>query len=391
MFRKIAGVVAAVAALWLAGAATAADLNIGYLELKGDRQYSKSKAEARYLLRPLGRPYSGAVTAVRELKFPAAAAGVTLKLQREREKSPAALLEHIAKMRAAGTRLFLLDLPADAAAHIARQTRDQDILLFNVSARDDRLRAADCQPHLLHMIPSLAMEMDALAQYLAQRKWRDVLLLQGPSEADAAFADRFALSARKYGLDVVERRPFLLSNDPRERDKNNVTLLTGKDDYDVVFVADTDGEFARDVPYATAKPQVVVGAAGLGAVAWHWSWERHGAPQLTKRFRKAAKRPMDSVGWAAWAAVKAIFAAVQRGGSAEFEQIAARLREPDFELDVFKGAVASFRPWDNQLRQPILLASDIWVIERAPIEGFLHRTNNLDTLGIDKPETRCKF
>ncbi|MEQ9638707.1 MAG: ABC transporter substrate-binding protein [Alphaproteobacteria bacterium] len=391
MRRALAVLVSVAWLFWLAPATVAAELTIGYLELGGDRRYSAARAEARYLLQPLGRPYHGAVTAVRELKFPAAAAGVELKLARVRERSTAALLEQVTRMQAAGTRLFLLDLPADAATTIARQTRDQDILLFNVSADDDRLRGADCQPHLMHVVPSLAMQMDALAQYLAQRKWRDVLVLQGPGEADVRFADRFAASARKYGLDVVERRPFVLSNDPRERDRNNATLLTGQDDHDVVFVADSDGEFARGVPYATAKPQLVAGAAGLGAVAWHWSWERHGAPQLSKRFLKVAKRPMDSVDWAAWAGVKAIFAGVQQTGATDFATLDAYLRGPDFELDVFKGAVASFRPWNNQLRQPILLASDIWVVARAPIDGFLHRTNNLDTLGIDKPESDCKF
>jgi ABC transporter substrate binding protein (PQQ-dependent alcohol dehydrogenase system) len=379
------------AALWLAGSAGATEVAIGYLELSGDRRYSQERAEARYLLQPLGRPYAGAVVAVGELRFPAAAAGVTLVLRRERAATAAALLDALASMRAGGTQLFLLDLSDEAAALVARETRGQDILLFNLSARADRLRGPDCQAHLLHIVPSLAMEMDALAQYLALRKWRDVLVLQGPGEADAAFGDGFAAAAHKYGLRIVERRPFVLSNDPRERDRNNVVLLTNRGSYDVIFVADSDGEFARGVPYATARPRAVVGAAGLAAVAWHWSWERHGAPQLEGRFEKAAKRHMGSHDWAAWAAVKAIFAAVQRTGSAEFADTRAYLRGAEFELDVFKGAVASFRPWDNQLRQPILLATDTWVVARAPIDGFLHRDNNLDTLGIDRPESKCRF
>ena len=31
------------------------------------------------------------------------------------------------------------------------------------------------------------------------------------------------------------------------------------------------------------------------------------------------------------------------------------------------------------------------VAASAPIEGFLHRTNTLDTLGDDEPETPCKL
>jgi ABC transporter substrate binding protein (PQQ-dependent alcohol dehydrogenase system) len=60
-------------------------------------------------------------------------------------------------------------------------------------------------------------------------------------------------------------------------------------------------------------------------------------------------------------------------------------------LDGFKGNRLNFRPWDNQLRQPLLLATHNWVVERAPLEGFLHQTNNLDALGFDKPESKCKF
>jgi hypothetical protein len=41
--------------------------------------------------------------------------------------------------------------------------------------------------------------------------------------------------------------------------------------------------------------------------------------------------------------------------------------------------------------QPILLGTDNWVVERAPIEGSLHQKNKLDTLGFDERESRCKI
>ena len=55
----------------------------------------------------------------------------------------------------------------------------------------------------------------------------------------------------KFGLEIADRRPFELTNDPRRRELSNVALLTGGVDYDVVYVADAVGEFARFVPYAT--------------------------------------------------------------------------------------------------------------------------------------------
>ena len=37
----------------------------------------------------------------------------------------------------------------------------------------------------------------------------------------------------------------------------------------------------------------------------------------------------------------------------------------------------------------VLLAAPYEVVDSAPIEGFLHRTNELDTLGDDEPESPC--
>ena len=62
-----------------------------------------------------------------------------------------------------------------------------------------------------------------------------------------------------------------------------------------------------------------------------------------------------------------------------------------FTLDTYKGTPGNFRPWNNQLRQAVLLHTHNAVIARAPIEGFLHQTNNLDTLGRDRPESACRF
>jgi ABC transporter substrate binding protein (PQQ-dependent alcohol dehydrogenase system) len=170
-----------------------------------------------------------------------------------------------------------------------------------------------------------------------------------------------------------------------------VALLTGGADYDVVVVLDSDGEFARDVPYQIQKPRPVVGSAGLVPDWWHWAWERHGAPQLNGRFLKATKRPMTGFDWSAWMGVKAIAEAVVRTNSAAFATLKDYIRGEAIVLDGFKGNRINFRPWDNQLRQPILLTTGNWVAGRAPVDGFLHARNNLDTLGFDEKDSRCRF
>jgi ABC transporter substrate binding protein (PQQ-dependent alcohol dehydrogenase system) len=60
------------------------------------------------------------------------------------------------------------------------------------------------------------------------------------------------------------------------------------------------------------------------------------------------------------------------------------------EIDGSKGVAMSFRPWDGQLRQPVLLSDGHSVIAIAPADGVLHPKNNLDTLGADAPEKLCK-
>jgi ABC transporter substrate binding protein (PQQ-dependent alcohol dehydrogenase system) len=49
------------------------------------------------------------------------------------------------------------------------------------------------------------------------------------------------------------------------------------------------------------------------------------------------------------------------------------------------------RPWNQQLRQPILLGDGRMIVSVSPQEGFLHQISVLDTLGFDQPETKCKL
>ena len=371
--------------------ATTDELVIGYLALKKDPRYTRKRTYARYLTQPLGRPYVAAKVAVQESRFLGAALGVEFKLERKRVKSGKKLAGAALKLADTGVNYMLIDAPAPLVDEVARATRGRDLLLFNISAHDDALRESRCQPHLLHVIPSHAMLMDALVQYLVSKKWRKVLVLTGPRPEDEQLKAAFERSARRFGVQMVEQRPFLLSNDPRERDKNNVALLTAGAEYDAVFVADTDGEFARDVPYQTLLPRPVVGTEGLAAAAWHWSWERHGAPQLENRFEKRAERPMRGVDWAAWMAVKAVVEALLRTDGADFATVRDYLLGDEIVLDGFKGNRMNFRPWNRQLRQPLLLVTHNWVVERAPLQGFLHQINNLDTLGFDERDSGCEF
>ena len=365
------------------------DFIIGYLQLKKDPRYARKRLYARFLGQPLGRPYQGATMALKEVKFHGQALGVSFKIKRVRVKDEMGLSTAIDELSEAGVRFFIVDIPAQPLTKLATHVQGRDLMLLNISAHDDALRQQHCQANVLHLIPSHAMVADALAQYLIIKKWANVLALVGPASEDHLLAASFARAASRFGLNIVDQRDFLLGNNPRERERNNSALLTGKADYDVVFVADSGGEFARTLPYRTLKPRPIVGSEGLAAVAWHWAWERHGAPQLEKRFEKVAKRPMQGIDWAAWIAVKMIASAAQRTSSVDFTMLRDHILGPDLVVDGFKGNRLNFRLWSHQLRQPLLLGTHNWVVARAPLEGFLHQKNKMDTLGLDESEIQC--
>ena len=363
-----------------------------YLQRADDPFYAAHRAYTGLTLRDRHRPLDGARTAEREGRILGRVLGVRFKVEErllEAGEDAAAAVEGL--KQDSGASVFLLDLPLADFEALKPVLGRSDLILFNVRHGDDRLRGGGCGAALFHTIPSHAMLMDALAQFLSKKDWRQVLLLVGEEDLDRRLGDAFATSAKKFRLKIADRRDFVLSNDPRQRDQNNVALLTSGKSYDVVFVADSVGEFGRYVPYNVRDPRPVVGSEGLSASAWHWTWERHGAPQLNQRFDRIGKRQMQDMDYAAWAAVRSVIEAVVRTKSTDISTIRARLTADEFTFDAYKGVPANFRPWDHQLRQPILLNTSNAIIERAPIEGFLHEKNNLDTLGPDQRESDCRM
>jgi ABC transporter substrate binding protein (PQQ-dependent alcohol dehydrogenase system) len=365
--------------------AAAATLRATLIMPADDARLERTRVERAYLGHPGGPARDGVLVALDESRFELDAAGVGVAL----EPQVAASLEEAraAAQRAekSGATVLLTDLPADWTRAVADSVK---LPVLNVGNADDSLRQADCRANLWHLLPSERMRADAVAQSLVARKWTRVLLLAGPSAIDTGRGTAAAAAIKRYGLKVVASKPFKQSADPRERDLANPLLLTGGPDYDVVWVVDSDGEFARTLPYRTAMPRPVVGDAGLAAVAWHAQFDRFGAPQVVRRFAKATQRQMTAHDWAAWIAGRALVAAALAAPKGPTSAWAKALTGT--ELDGSKGVSLSFRNWDGQLRQPLLLTDGQGVIGMAPIEGILHPRNALDTLGVDAPEKLCK-
>ena len=365
-------------------------VKIGFVEIANDPRYEPIRAYERIILRTREHPLTGAEVGIDEAAALARVLKADFTLERITAQSAADLAPAVLAALDAGTHFFLIDAPAEAFKPLAAAVRGRDMLLFNVSEPDDSLRRDLCAPEFVHVYPSRAQLMDALVQFAVSRKWRDLLVFEGPSPADAAMTAAFTHSAQKFGARIVADQHFKPGTDPRDREETNPALLSAINrDFDAVFVADEAFDFARTVPYHLARPRPVVGSIDLEPVAWHWTWEHNGAPQVNSRFdKKSGGRHMEGPDWAAWVAGKMIVQSALRTGDADFtNQRAFILGYGSFDGD--KGLALSVRPWDHQVRQAVLLAAPYEVVADTPIEGFLHRTNELDTLGDDEPESPC--
>lgn len=386
----LAGILPLAASLLLSGAAMSAEVKVGYLGLTDDPRYLADVTYARIELNPAGDPVAAAKMGLADLEMVTAAVDKTLQLDHRTAADAAGLVDAIKDMAASGEQFIILDLPAPLTDEVAAATRDLGVTLINGTAPDDFLRNR-CHPNLLHAAASDRMEADALVQYLRTRNWTKVLMLVGPETRDKEMAAAFRLSAERQRINLVDEREFTLLADPANRDANNTLLITGGVEYDLVYVADSQGEFARYLPYSTQLPRPIIGSTGLVASEWHWGLERYGAPQVSSRFAEfAPERRMTGPDWSVWMAAKAIATAYAKARSDEPAKIDAYLRGSRLKLDGSKGVQMNFRPWDGQMRMPVVLSTHNSVIAIAPLEGYLHQNNTLDTLGTDEPEHKCQ-
>lgn len=295
-----------------------------------------------------------------------------------------------AQLVADGHRLIITDLRADTLLSIADQPDAKNVLIFNAGASDDRLRNADCQANVLHTAPSRAMLADALAQYLAWKRWHRWFLVVGRREEDRLFAAAIRRAANRFGAKIVEEKEWTYGPDARRTAQSQVPVFTQGIDYDVLMVADEIGEFGEYLVYRTWEPRPVAGTQGLVPTPWHRTHEQWGSVQLQNRFRETYGRWMAPVDYAVWMAVRSIGEAATRTGSADLASLAGYIRSDEFELAAFKGRKLTYRDWNGQLRQPILLAAPRSLVSVSPQKGFLHQVSELDTLGYDRPESGCK-
>ena len=293
---------------------------------------------------------------------------------------------------------IITDLPADELLKVADKLRDRGTVLLDAGAIDDRLREQDCRANVIHVAPTRSMLADALAQYLVWKQWKRWLLVAGSHDKDKLYADALRRAATRFGAKIVQERTFEDTGGARRTD-SGVTLIQRQmpvftqeaPAYDVLVAADESEVFASYLPYRTWDPRPVAGSAGLVPTSWDASHDQWGAVQIQSRFVRLNSRHMTALDMQAWTAARMVGEATSRTNSGDPKTVFSFIKGKDFSIAAFKGQRLTLRDWNLQLRQPILLADGRVVVSVSPQEGFLHQNSELDTLGIDRPETKCKL
>jgi ABC transporter substrate binding protein (PQQ-dependent alcohol dehydrogenase system) len=297
-----------------------------------------------------------------------------------------------------GASFIVTSLDADRLLKIADAGKALGATMINAFALDERLREQDCRANVFHVAPTRSMLADALAQYLVWKKWRKWMLITGSHENDGLLADALRRAATRFGAKIVEQRVFKDTGGARRTDsgiaeiQQQMPVVTqGAPEHDVLIAADESEVFAGYLPYRTWDPRPVAGSAGLVPTTWDAAFDQWGAVQLQNRFTKNFQRSMTAHDMQVWTAVRMIGEAASRTGSGDPAKMLAYMKSPEFSVAAFKGQKLTLREWNLQLRQPILLFDGRNTVSVSPQEGFLHQVSTLDTLGLDRPETKCKF
>ncbi|ANT63493.1 branched-chain amino acid ABC transporter substrate-binding protein (plasmid) [Salipiger sp. CCB-MM3] len=381
---------AAALALW-APVAQAVEVKAGVLRV----DYPALLPISRYDLRAEDLDFAGAQLADEDNATTGAFMGHSYETVTA-AAAPEGALAALEEMLASGMRYIVVDARGEEMLALAGRAAEAGALVVNAAAPEVTLRGADCRANLLHVAPSDAMAADAVAQFAIWKKWPRWVLVSGSNPADRALAEAYRRAARKFGAKIVEEREFEDTGGTRRTDSGHVlvqrqlpTFLQRLPEHDVVIAADASDYFAAYLPYHLWTPRPVMGSAGLRPVTMHGAHEAWGATQFQTRFEKLARRQVMPGDYNTWLALRVLGEAVTRTGSNDPATLEEYILSDAFELAAFKGQKVTFRNWNGQLRQPILLYDDRITVSVSPQEGFLHQVSPLDTLGLDRPESDC--
>ncbi len=372
-------------------AAVAVDVRAAVLRV----DYPRLLPVSRFDLRPDDIGFTGAALADDDNNSTGSFLGHTYETVTravDPDEADAALEEVLSE----GIRLIVVQAESADVMRLADRAAEEGALVFNAAASDTEIRDTECRANLLHVAPSNQMMADAVAQFAVWKQWEDWLLVEGSNPADQALGEAYRRAAEKFGARIVEARSFEDTGGSRRTDSGHVLVqqqlpvfMQDTEDHDVVMAADATDYFAGYLPYHLWTPRPVMGSGGLRPVTMHGAHEAWGATQFQTRFGKSAGRYVMPEDYNVWLALRVVGEAVTRAETAEPDAIRDYVLSDAFELAAFKGQPVTFRAWNGQMRQPIILFDGRITVSVSPQEGFLHERSPLDTMGLDQPESQC--
>ena len=293
-------------------------------------------------------------------------------------------------------KFFILNVSKDDFIEIQSSDLIEDSIVINASLKDNNLRNQNCNKNILHTAPSYKMVSDALIQFLKKKNWTKLLLISGVNERDKQFAESVKVSSKRFGLKITNEKIWDFSHDFRRTADLEIVKFTQGEKYQVLVLADEGNTFGDSgnsfgdyIPYRTWKPTVVVGGEVLKPTSWHFAHEQWGGNQMQSRFLKEYKRLMTNIDFNSWVGIRTLGEAIIRTKSLDVKILLEKIMDKEFNLAAYKGKPLSYRNWNGQLRQPILLVTPRALVSVSPQPGFVHPRTELDTLGIDEPDSKC--
>jgi len=302
------------------------------------------------------------------------------------------------ELRKNNYKFFILNVSIDDFNKILSSDLIEGSILVNTSLKDNDLRNENCKKQVLHTAPSYRMLTDALIQFLKKKNWTKLLLISGINERDKQFSDSIKISAKRFGLKITNEKVWNFTHDFRRTADIEIVKFTQGEKYEVLVLADEGNTFGDSgnsfgdyIPYRTWKPTIVVGGEVLKPTSWHFAHEQWGGNQMQSRFLKDSKRLMTDIDFNSWLGVRTFGEAITRSKSLDPKVLLNKIMNDKFNLAAYKGKPVSFRQWNGQLRQPILLVTPRALVSVSPQTGFVHPRTELDTLGIDQPDSKCRL
>lgn len=355
--------------------------------------------------------------AVEEANYIAAAFGKVVRLVPEVAISPDDAEKKATKLIRQGQAGAILGGGDDAMTlAIQKVSARERIIYLNTMSRSEALRGTQCHRLTFHVEASLAMYADAIGQWLIRKAKKTRWGFLTPDSKGGAEMERLTKRAlRRYKGTTIARKVV----PARTQDYRAALSALAKGGPDVIMlnlagpslltalaqIADLDlkvevaGPGMEAVEFWQADPAKLT---GVWPALWFHAFRKYSGRELNKRMNKAFGRPAESHAWASYMATKAVWEGVLKGGRADTASLVSFF-EKGRGVDAHKGVALSFRPWDHQLRQPLLVLRstvpakdasrwDIFkLVGEVPLRGTPgeSRAAILDTLGLSKAESMC--